>query len=87
MLIGGKDRCDYRAFEDRALVDEARYNPNVELCVALGERLEDCTARDANKAETIRKLEHRLIMAQAALESMRAELGAYEEMFSGKARD
>lgn len=85
MIIGGKDRCDYRAFDDRALIDEARYNPNVELCVALGERLEDCTASDTDKAETIRKLEHRLIMAQAALESMRAELGAYEDMFAGKA--
>lgn len=87
MIIGGKDRCDYRAFDDRALIEEARYNPNVELCVALGERLEDCTSHDADRDERIRKLEHRLIMAQAALESMRAELGAYEEMFSGKARD
>lgn len=85
MIIGGKDRCDYRAMDEQALVQESIYNPNVELCIALGERLEDYTAEDTDKAETIRKLEHRLIMAQAALESMRAELGAYEDMFAGKA--
>lgn len=84
MIIGGKDRCDYRAMDEKALIQESIYNPNVELCVVLGERLEDCTSHDADRDERIRKLEHRLIMAQAALESMRAELGAYEEMFSGK---
>lgn len=87
MIIGGKDRCDYRAFDERTLIDEARYNPNVELCIVLGERLEDYQASDTDKAGIIHKLEHRLVMAQAAVESMRAELGAYEEMFSGKAYD
>jgi len=78
------DRTYWRACDDKRLIEEARDSGH-ELCIALGERLEDCTACESDKAETIRKLEHRLIMAQAALESMRAELGAYEDMFAGKA--
>lgn len=78
------DRTYWRACDDKRLIEEARDSGH-ELCIALGERLEDYTAEDTDKAETIRKLEHRLIMARAALESMRAELGAYEDMFAGKA--
>lgn len=77
------DRTYWRACDGKRLIEEARDSGH-ELCIALGERLEDCTAGESDKAETIRKLEHRLIMAQAALESMRAELGAYEDMFAGK---
>lgn len=40
MIIGGKDRTDYRAMSTRELIEEAKYNPNVELCIALAERLE-----------------------------------------------
>lgn len=39
-VIGGKDRCDYRAMSTTALIEEAKYTPNIELCIALGERLE-----------------------------------------------
>lgn len=78
------DRTYWRACDNKRLIEEAR-DSGYELCIALGERLEDYTSEDTDKAETIRKLEHRLIMAQAALESMRAELGAYEDMFAGKA--
>ena len=40
-MIGGKDRTDYRAMTNRELVEEAKYTPNIELCIALGERLQD----------------------------------------------
>jgi hypothetical protein len=40
-IIGGKDRCDYRAMSNQELVEEAKYTPNIELCIALGERLHD----------------------------------------------
>lgn len=86
MAIDNNDRTYWRGCDNNRLIEEARNSGN-ELCIVLGERLEDCTAEDRDRAETIRKLEHRLILAQAALESMRAELGAYEEMFSGKAHD
>lgn len=35
------DRTTYRTWEIKRLVEEARYNPNRELAIALGERLED----------------------------------------------
>ena len=35
------DRSYYRLEEDIRLVEEAKYNPNRELAIALGERLED----------------------------------------------
>lgn len=40
-IIGGKDRCYYRALSTSELIEEAKYNPNIELCIALGERLQD----------------------------------------------
>ena len=46
MMIGGKDRTYYRMASDDELIEEATYNPNVELCIALGERLEDITAKE-----------------------------------------
>lgn len=50
MIIGGKDRSYYRLASDRDLIEEARYTPNTELCIVLGERLEDITAKE--KEET-----------------------------------
>ena len=41
MMIGAKDRNDYRTFTTKGLIEEARYTPNPELCIALAERLED----------------------------------------------
>ena len=40
MTIIGKDRCDYRTMADAELIEEAKYNPNPELAIALGERLD-----------------------------------------------
>ena len=40
-IIGGKDRTDYRAMSNQELIEEAKYTPNIELCIALGERLQD----------------------------------------------
>lgn len=38
--IIGKDRCYYRMQKDEELIEEAKYNPNPELAIALAERLE-----------------------------------------------
>ena len=35
------DRSQYRTEEDKILIEEAKYNPNRELAIALGERLDD----------------------------------------------
>lgn len=40
MMIGAKDRCDYRTYSDKGLIEEAKYTPNTELCIVLAERLE-----------------------------------------------
>lgn len=39
MLIGAKDRCDYRIMNDKELLEEAKYTPNPELAIVLAERL------------------------------------------------
>ena len=49
MIIGGKDRTYYRLAGDDELIEEARYNPNVELCIVLGERLEATTKEEETK--------------------------------------
>lgn len=41
MMIGAKDRSDYRSYSTKGLIEEAHYYPSVELCIALAERLED----------------------------------------------
>lgn len=38
--IIGKDRTYYRMQTDAELIEEAKYNPNPELAIALAERLE-----------------------------------------------
>lgn len=35
------DRSTYRSWGNIRLIEEAKYNPNVELAIILGERLED----------------------------------------------
>ncbi len=40
-IIGGKDRCDYRAMTTSELIEESIYSPNIELCIVLGERVDD----------------------------------------------
>jgi chromosome segregation ATPase len=35
------DRTTYRTWDEKLLIEEAKYNPNRELAIALGERLED----------------------------------------------
>jgi hypothetical protein len=49
MIIGGKDRTYYRLASDDELIEEAKHTPNAELCIALGERLEDITAQEEEK--------------------------------------
>ena len=35
------DRSTYRMYEDARLIEEAKYDPNRELAIVLGERLDD----------------------------------------------
>ena len=45
------DRSYYRHEDDARLIEEAKYNPNRELAIALGERLEDVLAEFAEKID------------------------------------
>ena len=45
------DRTYYRHEGDKRLIEEAKYNPNRELAIALGERLEDVLAEFDEKVD------------------------------------
>ena len=45
------DRSYYRHEDDNRLIEEAKYNPNRELSIALGERLEDVLAEFDDKVD------------------------------------
>ena len=45
------DRSYYRHEGDKRLIEEAKYNPNRELAIALGERLEDVLAEFDEKID------------------------------------
>jgi hypothetical protein len=48
-MTQSKDRAYYRLASDDELIEEATHNPNVELCIVLGERLEDITDKEEDK--------------------------------------
>lgn len=41
MMIGAKDRSDYRTYSSKGLIEEAKYYPSAELAIALAERLSE----------------------------------------------
>lgn len=45
------DRSTYRTLEDQRLIEEAKNNPNRELSIVLGERLEDIMAEHAERLD------------------------------------
>ena len=83
MIIGGKDRCDYRALSTQALIEEARYNPNVELCVALGERLEGLRLSIKQQDQELKEHRDRMALAIGAATVMQAEIKSYRESGRG----
>ena len=48
-MIGAKDRDYYRVENNKTLIEEAKYNPSVELCIVLAERLEDALEKLASE--------------------------------------
>ncbi len=48
------DRSTYRMYEDGRLIEEAIYNPNRELAIVLGERLQDVLASAEAEIEEMR---------------------------------
>ena len=78
-MIGGKDRCDYRALGTQALIEEARYNPNVELCIALGERLDGLRLSIKQQDQELKEHRDRMALAIGAATVMQAEIKSYRE--------
>lgn len=75
------DRTYWRAQTDRTLIDAARYNPTIELCIALGERLEDSDGIDAALADAhaeLIELNARCDALRAEVEELHAALTAIE---------
>lgn len=67
------DRSTYRMYEDERLIEEAKYNPNRELAIALGERLEDVLAELDYKIG-----EHKELYADAQREAANLDEKVYE---------
>lgn len=69
------DRTYWRHQTDARLIDEAKHHPSAELCIALGERLDDTYEEDRWNEE----LKERCELQQAAITVMRAEIKALED--------
>lgn len=69
-----QDRTYWRAQDSKRLIDEAKHYPCAELCIALGERLEEANA----DAGLIDDLKSRVDLQQASIFVMRAEIEALE---------
>ena len=83
MFIGGKDRCDYRTLGTQALIEEAKYNPNVELCIVLGERLAGLRISVSQELNELRDIRDRMVLASSAAVAMQAEIDGYREAING----
>lgn len=68
------DRTYWRAQDDKRLIDEAKHCPSIELCIALGERLDGANA-DAGLTSY---LTEQLKMSSAANQVMLCEIDALE---------
>ena len=85
-----EDRTTYRTWDEKRLIEEAKYNPNRELAIALGERLEDLEydtdgliaeakerARDAERDAN--KLDDQLCEAALEIDKLELMLGTRED--------
>tara|TARA_R110000868_G_scaffold47912_2_gene156426 strand:+ start:1063 stop:1317 length:255 start_codon:yes stop_codon:yes gene_type:complete len=70
-----QDRTYWRDQTDARLIDEAKHCPSAELCIALGERLDDTHEAD----RWCEELKERCDSQQAAIIVMRAEIKALED--------
>lgn len=70
-----QDRSYWRDQTDARLIDEAKHYPSAELCIALGERLNDTHEADRWHDE----LKERCDSQQATIIVMRAEIKALED--------
>lgn len=82
-IIGGKDRCDYRAMSIDELIEESIYNPNAELCIVLGERATAMSYKLRHATRETEDLRNVLAMASGANLALSAEVSHYRENRNG----
>ena len=84
------DRTTYRTYEIPRLIDEAKYNPNRELAIALGERLADLDyeldERVAEKAEYAADLQRELNKLDDKVYELQVEIDKLEMMLEERDR-
>jgi phage shock protein A len=80
------DRNYYRTEDDNRLIEEAKYNPNAELAIALGERLENYMSeaeaeidewrdRAADLERDCNRLDDKIYELQAEIDKLELMLG------------
>jgi hypothetical protein len=80
------DRNFYRTEDDNRLIEEAKYNPNAELAIALGERLENYMSeaeteidewrdRAADLERDCNRLDDKIYELQAEIDKLELMLG------------
>lgn len=74
-----QDRSYWRMQDDARLIDEAKYNPGVELCIALGERL----AILCGSVEEIEDLSDECEELRIRIDQQRQELVALKQEIDG----
>ena len=78
------DRTYYRREDDQRLIEEAKYNPNRELAIALGERLADVLAeldeRIGDERERVKDFERYANKLDDKVYELRVEIDKLEMM-------
>lgn len=76
-----QDRTYWRAQDDKRLIDEAKYYPSVELCIALAKRLQDTNSYGlAGQLETARE---DLYCAKRTIENLTETIAVLEAQIDG----
>lgn len=84
------DRSTYRLYEDARLIEEAKYDPNRELAIVLGERLDDVIRATEIEIEEEREhaanLEWEARQLELKIEDLENEIGELELMLADRER-
>ena len=86
-----KDRNYYRMCEDSRLLEDARYNPNAELAIVLGERLEavgvDHEQQLAEVTDHAKALEDEALELDDTIYKLQSEIAKNEDTIAAMAAE
>ena len=84
------DRSTYRMYEDARLIEEAKYDPNRELAIVLGERLDEVIRATAIEIEEQREraedFEQDAYMLDLKIEDLENKIEELELMLADRER-